>query len=73
MMELELTDDGVEVGGVKCSDNVSIFTLFHLNLEIVIIKLYDWQAKVKEPTHHKANSQVLPVLMTTNNLVLAKL
>ena len=30
------TDDGVEVGGVKCSDNVSIFTLFHLNLEIVI-------------------------------------
>ena len=56
MMELELTDDGVEVGGVKCSDNVSIFTLFHLNLEIVIIKLYDWQAKVKEPTHHKANS-----------------
>lgn len=61
MMELELTDDGVEVGGVKCSDNVSIFTLFHLNLEIVIIKLYDWQAKVKEPTHHKANSQVLPL------------
>ena len=36
MMELELTDDGVEVGGVKSSDNVSIFTLFHLNLEIVI-------------------------------------
>ena len=59
MMELELTDDGVEVGGVKCSDHVSIFTLFHLNLDQS--KLYDWQAKVKEPTHHKANSQVLPL------------
>lgn len=49
MMELELTDDGVEVGGVKCSDNVSIFTLFHLNLEIVIKTI--WLASKSERTN----------------------